>query len=328
MRFQWPTDFVRVPDQPWTESPLETLASKYDTVEAHGWYRNLDLTIDQLAGYVRPGQILIDYSGGTGILVDRLLQRVPDLDAGIVIVDSSPKFLRLALEKFDGDERVAFRRLEYLKTERRLQLVEEVLGQLVDRGVDGLVSSNAIHLYYDIPDTLRSWHRVLRHGARVFVQSGNIANPDAPEGDWIIDETVGTIHRTAMAIVLEDDAFATYRGVVGDQERMTKYDDLRNKYFLPVRPLGFYTGALEDAGFRLESVELRSVAARVDEWYDFLSVYHEGVLGWVGGLEKIEGKPATDAAIADRKTLMRAAMDRIFESDEFHACWTYITCRR
>ena len=328
MRFQWPSGFVRVPDQPWAVSPLEELASKYDTVEAHGWYRNLDLTIEQLVDYVRPGQIVVDYSGGTGILVDRLLQRVPDLDVGFVIVDASPKFLRLALEKLGGDERVALRWLEYIKSERRLLLVEEVLDQLAERGVDGLVSTNAIHLYYDLSDTLRSWHKVLHEGARVFVQSGNIANPDAAEGDWIIDETVGTIHEAAMAIVREDDEFAAYRGAVDDRERMRKYDALRNRYFLPVRPLDFYTGELEGAGFRIESVETRSVTARVDEWYEFLSVYHEGVLGWVGGLAKIDGEPATDAAIADRKKLIRAAMSRTFQGDEFHAGWTYITCQR
>jgi len=325
---RWPTDFVRLPDQPWSSSPLEELASKYDTVESHGWYRNLDLTLEQLERSVEPGQVIIDYSGGTGILVDRLLERVPDLDAGFVIVDASPKFLRLAVEKLGADERVAYRWLEYVKAERRLLLVEEVLDQLAARGVDGLVSTNAVHLYYDLPETLRSWHTVLREGARVFVQSGNIANPDAADGDWIIDETVGAIHRAAMVIVGADDRWAAYRGALADSERMQRYDALRDKYFLPVRPLAFYTGALSEAGFEIEKVETRSVVARVDEWFDFLSVYHEGVLGWVGGVEKIEGESASDAAVEDRVQLIRAAMERVFEGDEFSAGWTYVTCRR
>ena len=72
----------------------------YDTVENHGSYSNLDYTVEQIGEYVRKGDILIDYSGGTGILAKRLLDRLGSKEVGIVIVDSSPKFLRLALEKF------------------------------------------------------------------------------------------------------------------------------------------------------------------------------------------------------------------------------------
>src|SRR5262245_36519845 len=94
--FDWPASFRRIPDDDWTHQPVETLARNYDTVERHGWYQNLDRTVAQLAGYLRDGQILIDYSGGTGILADRLLRVRPDLGAGVAIIDASPKFLRLA----------------------------------------------------------------------------------------------------------------------------------------------------------------------------------------------------------------------------------------
>ena len=61
------------------------------------------------------GDILVDYSGGTGILLDRLKLRMFDTRAGAVIVDSSPKFLRVALEKFRDDPDVGLRLLRFLK---------------------------------------------------------------------------------------------------------------------------------------------------------------------------------------------------------------------
>ena len=89
----WPEGFDRIPDEEWVLAPVETLALKYDTVEDHGWYRNLDRTVEDLAAYVEPGMRVIDYSGGTGILVSRLLEEVGERGFGILIVDSSPKFL-------------------------------------------------------------------------------------------------------------------------------------------------------------------------------------------------------------------------------------------
>jgi ubiquinone/menaquinone biosynthesis C-methylase UbiE len=101
----WPAGFPRVPDADWVARPPEELARKYDTVREHGWYRNLDLTLETLATVLQPGEILLDYSGGTGILAERLLPALGE--TGILIVDASPKFLRVALDKLGGDERVA-----------------------------------------------------------------------------------------------------------------------------------------------------------------------------------------------------------------------------
>ena len=75
-----------------------------------------------------------------------------DARAGVVIVDSSPKFLRVALEKFRDDPLVAFRLLRYRKDEKRLERLDEALGApLLERGVDVIVSTNAVHLYPDLP---------------------------------------------------------------------------------------------------------------------------------------------------------------------------------
>ena len=50
----------------------------YDNVDAHGWYRNLDLIVEELAANLNDGDVLLDYSGGTGILLDRLRLRIFD----------------------------------------------------------------------------------------------------------------------------------------------------------------------------------------------------------------------------------------------------------
>jgi ubiquinone/menaquinone biosynthesis C-methylase UbiE len=322
MKFEWPIGFERIPRDEWTQQPVEKLALKYDTVENHGWYKNLDPTVSQLERYLRDGHRIVDYSGGTGIFVDRLLHRIPERSVGIVIVDASAKFLRRALDKLGADERVAFRLIRYLKDQKRLEFVDEVLPSL---SFDAIVSTNAIHLYYDLPETLQSWVRVLKPGGRAFINSGNIRNPAAKPGEWIIDETVESIHRTAMDLARRDERYAAYRTVLDDPKRMEQYDALRKKYFLPVRPLDHYLGTLRKAGFASTSVSTATIEARVSEWYDFLSVYHEGVLGWVGGAEKVDGRPAGEAAIQDRLALIRAAMESLFEGKAtFDCCWSYI----
>src|SRR5439155_22857220 len=65
--FAWPPGVERIPDEEWTRQPVDSFGLKYDTVENHGWYSNLDPTVEQLAGALKDGSLLLDYSGGTGI---------------------------------------------------------------------------------------------------------------------------------------------------------------------------------------------------------------------------------------------------------------------
>lgn len=327
----WPKDFVRIPkDDSWVTSPVEELALKYDAVENHGWYRNLEPTLDDMQAVIRDGDIVIDYSGGTGILVEHFLKRAPDLQAGHILVDASPKFLRLALEKLGADERVAFRWIRFLKDKKRLEMLDEVLPQtLLDRGVDLLCSTNAIHLYFDLSDTLQSWMRFLKPGAMALVQSGNINNPNAPDGSWIIDATVERMQPVAQGLVRDDPRYALFRPALDNAERLAAYDKLRKKYFLPVRPLDFYLDALRGAGFERVEVYERVFDALVTDWDAFLGAYHEGVLGWAGGSEKIDGAAPTTEAIALRRQLMSDSLSALFDGrPSFPACWTYLKCHK
>ena len=330
MSFQWPNGFDPIPHETWAGAQLEELAQKYDTVEEHGWYDNLNPSVDDLLAHQGPNVLVLDYSGGTGILTRRLLARPNTERFGVLIVDSSPKFLRLALEKSKGDPRVAYRLIRYLKSEKRLEsLLEVVDSPIWDRGVDAVVSTNAIHLYYGLNDTLRGWFDILRPGGIAHVQSGNIRNPDSEEGAWIIDETVEHIHRAAMEIVRDNPDFAEYRDALNEADYMQAHDTLRAKYFLPVRHVDHYQGAFEQAGFKVRSRVVKTFDALVTDWYDFLVVYHEGVLGWVGGAEKISGHAPTELDVIQRKRLMRMAMDKIFDGkNKFRASWTYFQCEK
>ncbi len=324
--FDWGS-VERIPNEEWVSQPVDAFGLHYDTVENHGWYSNLDLTVEQLADDLREGQVLIDYSGGTGILLDRLRLQIPDRQIGMVIVDSSPKFLRIALDRFRSDERVAFRRLAYLKEKKRLQYVDEVL----PRGfkADALVSTNAIHLYHDLENTLRAWTRVLRPGAMARINSGNIRNPRAAENEWIIDDTVYRIHEVASGIVRGDERYAPYRAVLDDEERLRAYLDYRDRVFLAPRPLEYYLDALRASGFEVAEVTERNIEADVEEWYEFLGAYADAVLGWAGGSEKVDGEGASEEAAADRLRLLHDSLGLIFGGrPTFDCCWTYVSARQ
>jgi len=327
----WPEQFARLPlEDPWVASPIDDSARQYDAVGNRGWYCNLEPTLNDLQGLVGDGAIVVDYSAGTGIFAERFFRRNPARQVGLVLVDASPKFLRLALDKLGADERVAIRWLRYLKKEKRLQSLDEILPRAFHlRGVDALCSTNAIHLYYGLADTLQSWLRLLKPGGVVLIQSGNIDNPNAPEGTWIIDQTVERLQPIAHALVRSEPVYAPFRSDCDDEDRMADYAALRKKYFLPVRPLDYYLDALTGAGFEIELVREQTVEALVSDWTEFLSAYHEGVLGWAGGSERVDGVAPSDELVALRVRLLGDSLAALFEQrPSFPACWTYITCRK
>jgi SAM-dependent methyltransferase len=328
--FRWPAGFAAIPGDAWVTAPIDGLAAKYDKVEHHGWYSNLDPTVADVAGFLQTGDVLVDYSGGTGIFLDRLLQRTGSLAFGACIVDASPKFLRLALEKFRGDPRVAYRWLRWHKDQKRLDGLDEVLGEaVVKRGVEAISSTNAIHLYTDLGPTLRAWHRCLKRGGRVFVQSGNIRPPLHFGERWIIDDTVEALHKEAVRLVREDPRWAAHRAAVDDARGMAAHAAYRRRVFVPPRSLDHYAAAFWEAGFDIVGLRTEPVEALVEEWHEFLAVYHDAILGWVGGSPKVEGKEPPPQALQERHALLREAMAHAFGGrGSFQAAWTYITCAK
>jgi SAM-dependent methyltransferase len=326
--FDWPVGFERVPAEDWTKAALDPLGERYASMARHRWYANLDLTREQLGQALKPGQILIDYSGGTGILAGQLRNQLTDV--GIVIVDASPRFLRVALEQLRDTPRVGFRLLHKHPSEpRRLQDLDDAIGPVLgQRGADALVSTNAVHLYSDLVGTFRAWSRALRPGAKVFVQSGDIRNPEGLPGEWLISEVVERVREVAKTIVAEDSRYEKYRPVLADAGRMARYDALWRTVFLPIRPVSEYRSALEAAGFTVEPTVTRTIDVGVLEWFEATSVYPD-LLAWVGGSPKVDGAPPTAEALADRLRLLEQAFLKLFPNrDVYQSTWTYLTAQR
>ncbi len=326
--FAWPEGFERIPDDPWATAPVDEFGLGYDNVGNHGWYKNLEPTISQVLAALSEDKVLVDFSAGTGILAKRLLAAIRH-PVGILNIDASSKFLRVAIENLGGDERAAFRLLSYLKSEKRLQLIDEVVETpMLARGADIITATNAIHLYYNLPETLASWTRILRPGGLALICSANMYNPQCRQGDWIIDETVAKVNEIVAELVLRDAAFEEYRPALEDPERVEAHRTLREKVFVPVRPLEYYTDTLSDTGFDVLHVFDSTIFARVDEWCELLETYHDGVLSWVGGSPKVEGTEPTPLALRDRLFLIRYALEKLFPAQEsFPATWTYLTTR-
>jgi SAM-dependent methyltransferase len=324
--FDWPRGFDRIPDADWVRQPVGEFGLSYDSVGAHSWYKNLEPTVAQVLAALGENKLLVDYSSGTGILARRLLSSI-DYPVGILNVDASPKFLRVALENFRDDERVGFRLLNYLKEKKRLQSLDEVLDGHLQ--ADAITSTNAIHLYYDLADTLDSWARVLRPGGLTLTGSANLRNPLRRSGDWIIDETVAKVNEIAADLVAREPAFEQYRETLDDSAAMAGHTRLREKVFVPVRPLEEYLDAFTTAGFSVLHVFDATIYAQVDEWCQLLHTYHDGVLSWVGGSPKVDGREPTEEALRDRRFLIRYSLEKLFPAQASFPCtWTYITCRR
>lgn len=329
MKPVWPAGYPRLPGEDWVDAPLDESAVNYDDTGTHGWNRNLEPIVAQTLSVLDENKRLLDYSSGTAILAERVLREV-DYPVGVLNVDASAKFLRVAVEKFGHDERVAFRLLGWVAAERRLQRLDEVAdAAALDCEIDVVTSTNAIHLYHDLPETFAGWTRALRPGGLALLCSGNLHNPARRPGEWIIDETVAAINEIAATTVREEPLFEPYRETLEDDSRMAAHRSFREKVFVAVRPLDEYLDALSGAGFRVLNVFEQTIPVNVAEWARALETYHDAVLGWVGGTSRVEGGPPADPAVRDRLFLIRDSLRRLFRcEEEFRASWTYVTCRR
>src|SRR5262249_61012679 len=103
-----------------------------------------------------------------------------------------------------------------------------------------------------------------------------------------------------------------YRAMLDDGARMQAHVAGRDRVSLPVRPLAYSLQSLEGAGLAVESVTARTIEASVDHWFEFLSAYHEAVLGWVGGSVEVGGRAPAAGAGGDRRRRTRDARARLF----------------
>jgi SAM-dependent methyltransferase len=270
----------------------------------------------------------MDYSCGTGIFCERLLKSSFSVPR-ILMMDSSPKYLKLSYDKFGRNYKFHFRVINYLKDEGRLQTISEAIGKEHNELLDGIVCTNAIHLYPTIDETIKSWNSILVKGGKLLINSGNIYNPLMGEESKLIDQTVNEISHLSYDIVKENPKYSKYVDLINDFDYINKHNTLRDKYFLPIRPIDFYTDELIKNGFKIVEVKTINVDAKVDEWFDFLKVYHEGIIGWIGGSKKITGIEPSEDEINDRVEIIKLALTKMFNNqNDFKACWNYIICEK
>lgn len=87
------------------------------------------------------------------------------------------------------------------------------------------------------------------------------------------------INDLAEGLVRSDERYAAYRSDLDDAERMRAHAAHRDKVFLQPRPLDSYLEALKAAGLTIAGVREQTIEAGVQEWFEFLSAYHDAVLG-------------------------------------------------
>jgi ubiquinone/menaquinone biosynthesis C-methylase UbiE len=310
------------------KSDVTEFALGYDMVKNHTWYDNLNYLVDLSKEYFNEDNFIMDYSCGTGIFPERLLKSTVSCPR-ILMMDSSPKYLKLSYDKFGGNYKFYFRLMKYLKEESRLQTIDESMGDTYKELLDGIICTNAIHLYPTISDTMKSWSDILVKGGKLLINSGNILNPSMDVESKLIDQTVEDISKISFDIVKSEPKYSKYLDLIDNFEYINKHNELRKKYFLPIRPIDFYTDELVKNGFKITEVKTINIDAKVDEWFDFLKVYHEGVIGWVGGSKKITGIEPTEQEINERIEIIRLSLNKMFNGqNNFKACWNYIICEK
>lgn len=325
----WPAGFERVPDEHWVTGPVDELTLKYECAGGNGFNRNWDPTLSQALAVLDETKILVDYSSGTGLFAERLLRNV-NFATRIINADISPKFLRVSIDKFRDDYRVALRLMKRLDEGKKFQSIDEVLGvTLLGRGIDVLTSTNAIHLYPNLLETVESWHRVLRANGLLLINSGDIANPERTGNDWRLHDAVVHLNEIAQELVRTEPAFERYREAVEDSELMAAYTKWMKEVYPPSKPVDIYLDSLSDVGFRTLHYFEHTIEITVNELSDAIFPYHDVVLGWIGGCQKIEGYPPSRAALRDRLFLIKYSIERLYGKDSYLRCpWVYITCKR
>ncbi len=325
----WDNSVDRIPAEKWTMSPVDASALEYDKHATNAFGSAWEPTIAQLITILGDDKVLIDYSCGTGQFTERLLQYCGDF-VRILNVDVSPRYLRIAADRFRNDARVALRLLKKSSNGHSYEYVDDVLNDLIsDREADILTCTNAIHLYPNLFETLGSWYRALRPGGFALVSTGDMSNPSREISGWRLHDTITTVNEIAKDIVRTEPLFQEYRDKVDDNGLMRKYDDLRNRVYPKTRPLEFYLESFSEAGLAPLHFFEKPINIRVEDFIEALVPYHEVVLGWVGGSLKVENVEATEAALRDRLFLIRYCSERLYSGRESFQCfWTYITCQK
>jgi trans-aconitate 2-methyltransferase len=146
--------------------PREWDAQTYDQISEPQYQWGLEV-LDRLAP--RSDEAIIDAGCGSARVTEKLLERLPD---GLVVgVDGSTEMIKVAGEKFSGDDRVT------LIVSDLLELTPDLLEENGAPGaVDALFSTATFHWITDHDKLFSRIHSVLRPGGRLVAQCGGEGN--------------------------------------------------------------------------------------------------------------------------------------------------------
>jgi trans-aconitate 2-methyltransferase len=146
--------------------PREWDAQTYDQISEPQYQWGLEV-LERLDP--QAGESVIDAGCGSGRVTERLLERLPD--GRVVGVDGSSEMIKVAAEKFAGDDRVT------LIVSDLLDLTPELLEENgAPTAVDALFSTATFHWITDHDKLFSRVHSVLRPGGRLVAQCGGEGN--------------------------------------------------------------------------------------------------------------------------------------------------------
>ena len=225
----------------------------------------------------------MDYSCGTGIFCERLLKSTIDCPR-ILMMDSSPKYLKLSYDKFGGNYKFFFRLMRYLKEKGRLQTIDESMGGVYKELLDGIICTNAIHLYPTISDTMKSWSDILVKGGKLLINSGNILNPLMDGESKLIDQTVEEISKISFDIVKSDPKYSKYLDLIDDF-----ITDCGTEYF---RNETFSGSDIDDYDLTLNyscEVELENATIDINDYFcSNFSFEYDRFIQWINDFRNTE----------------------------------------
>ena len=86
---------------------------------------------------------------------------------------------------------------------------------------------------------------------------------------------------------------------------------------------------MQGAGLRIEKVDRVVIEARTSKRLEFLTVYHDAILGWVGGDVNVDGGAPTAVAGGDRVLLRATAIPNVFDgTDRSDTVWAGVEGER
>ena len=309
----WPAGFDPVPDQPWTTERGRTPSGvAYDHVEGHGWYANLDPTVEDLAADLRAGDVLLDYSGGTGILLERLRRRIGDRrrrhrDRGPVVRPSCAwRWRSSAATRWWACG---------CSTARWTTRSGRSWPRAASTRWSAPTRSTSTPTSTPWPQSGRGCSGP---AAACCLSSGNVTDPGGRR-DWLLDQTVEAINERAQDLVRSDRTYERYEPLL-QRPRAAGAPRRDPQAGVPrPAPAGRLRGRAHVGRPEREArCGEATIEASVHEWFDFLSAFHASVLGWI-----------PEEAVHDRLRLMRQAMEVLFaQRPTFAAGWTYITAEK